>query len=52
LRDVSNALNNPTNLLVLQQTLDSARVTFQNTQKITSDLDELTGTLRDEIFVN
>jgi len=28
---------------VLQQTLDSARVTFQNAQKITSDLDELTG---------
>jgi len=26
---------------VLQQTLDSARVTFQNAQKITSDLDEL-----------
>jgi phospholipid/cholesterol/gamma-HCH transport system substrate-binding protein len=43
LRDITNTLNNPTNLLVLQQTLDSARVTFQNTQKITSDLDELTG---------
>lgn len=43
LRDVSNAFNKPTNLVVLQQTLDSARVTFQNTQKITSDLDELTG---------
>ncbi|GAB1544535.1 MlaD family protein [Scytonema sp. NUACC21] len=43
LRDVSNALNNPNNVLVLQQTLDSARVTFENTQKITSDLDELTG---------
>lgn len=43
LRDVSNSLNSPTNLLVLQQTLDSARVTFQNAQKITSDLDELTG---------
>jgi phospholipid/cholesterol/gamma-HCH transport system substrate-binding protein len=43
LRDVSNNLNNPNNLLVLQQTLDSARVTFQNAQKITSDLDELTG---------
>lgn len=51
LRDVSNALNSPTNLLVLQQTLDSARVTFQNTQKITSDLDELTGdpALRDNL---
>lgn len=43
LRDVSNSLNSPTNLLVLQQTLDSARATFQNTQKITADLDELTG---------
>ncbi len=43
LRDVSSVLNKPTNRLVLQQTLDSARVTFQNAQKITSDLDELTG---------
>lgn len=43
LRDASNALNNPNNLIVLQQTLDSARVTFENAQKITADLDELTG---------
>ncbi len=43
LRNASNALNDPNNLLVLQQTLDSARVTFANAQKITSDLDELTG---------
>lgn len=43
LRDVSQALNNPANLAILQQTLDSARATFQNAQKITSDLDELTG---------
>lgn len=43
LRDISNTLNDPTNLALLQQTLDSARVTFANTQKITSDLDELTG---------
>lgn len=43
LRDLSTTVNNPTNLLVLQQTLDSARVTFQNMQKITSDLNELTG---------
>ncbi len=43
LRDLSNAANNPTNLLLLQQTLDSARATFQNAQKITSDLDDLTG---------
>ncbi|MGL5807492.1 MAG: hypothetical protein ACRC11_19010, partial [Xenococcaceae cyanobacterium] len=31
------------NVTVLQQTLDSARVTFENAQKITSDLDDLTG---------
>ncbi|GAX35522.1 MlaD family protein [Nodularia sp. NIES-3585] len=43
LRDASNALNDPQNLVLMQQTLDSARVTFENTQKITSDLDELTG---------
>lgn len=43
LREVTNSLNNPNNVVVLQQTLDSARVTFENTQKITSDLDELTG---------
>jgi phospholipid/cholesterol/gamma-HCH transport system substrate-binding protein len=43
LRDVSQALNSPANLAVLQQTLDSARATFQNAQKITADLDELTG---------
>ncbi len=43
LRSASDALNSPANLLVLQQTLDSARATFQNAQKITADLDELTG---------
>ena len=42
-RDVSNTLNNPANISVLQQTLESARATFENTQKITSDLDDLTG---------
>lgn len=40
---LSEELNNPTNLVALQQTLDSARVTFANTAKITSDIDELTG---------
>ncbi|WP_069789671.1 MlaD family protein [Cyanobacterium sp. IPPAS B-1200] len=40
---LSQELNNPTNLVALQQTLDSARVTFANTAKITSDIDELTG---------
>lgn len=50
-RDVSVTLNNPNNLTLLQQTLDSARVTFQNAQKITADLDELTGdpALRDNL---
>ncbi len=43
LRDVSKAFSDSNNVLVLQKTLDSARVTFENTQKITSDLDDLTG---------
>jgi phospholipid/cholesterol/gamma-HCH transport system substrate-binding protein len=43
LRDLSQTLNSPTNLVILQQTLDSARATFQNAQKITADLDDLTG---------
>jgi phospholipid/cholesterol/gamma-HCH transport system substrate-binding protein len=43
LKDASQSLNDPKNIVLLQQTLDAARVTFENTQKITSDLDELTG---------
>lgn len=43
LRALSNNLNDPTTLVTLQQTLDSARVTFANTQKLTSDLDQLLG---------
>jgi len=43
LRNITDSLNTPENILLLQQTLDSARTTFQNIQKITSDLDELTG---------
>ncbi|MFM6339157.1 MAG: MlaD family protein [Dolichospermum sp.] len=43
LKDASKTLNDPKNIVLLQQTLDAARVTFENTQKITSDLDELTG---------
>lgn len=43
LRDASKTLNDPNNLIVLQRTLDSARVTFENAQKITADLDQLTG---------
>jgi phospholipid/cholesterol/gamma-HCH transport system substrate-binding protein len=43
LKDVSQALNSPANLTLLQQTLESARSTFANVQKITADMDELTG---------
>lgn len=43
LRDISNSVTDPSNALMLQQLLDSARSVFQNVQKITSDLDELTG---------
>ncbi|WP_445248404.1 MlaD family protein [Microcoleus sp. OTE_8_concoct_300] len=43
LQDLSSQVNNPATLLLLQQTLDSARATFQNVQKITSDVDDLTG---------
>ncbi|MDZ7962719.1 MAG: MlaD family protein [Aulosira sp. DedQUE10] len=43
LRDATKTLNDPKNTVLLQQTLDSARSTFENTQKITADLDELTG---------
>lgn len=43
LRDASKSLNDPSNMVMLQQTLDSARATFQNTQKLTTDLDDLLG---------
>jgi phospholipid/cholesterol/gamma-HCH transport system substrate-binding protein len=43
LRDASKSLNDPTNVVLLQQTLESARATFQNTQKLTTDLDDLMG---------
>jgi phospholipid/cholesterol/gamma-HCH transport system substrate-binding protein len=43
LRNLSEAVGTSENILLLQQTLDSARATFQNAQKITADLDELTG---------
>ncbi|MBE9251118.1 MCE family protein [Dolichospermum sp. LEGE 00240] len=43
LKDASKNLNDPKNIVLLQQTLDAARATFENTQKITADLDELTG---------
>ncbi|MGL5083321.1 MAG: MlaD family protein [Microcoleaceae cyanobacterium] len=43
LRDLSKTVNDPANLILLQQTLDSARSTLQNIEKITTDLDDLTG---------
>jgi phospholipid/cholesterol/gamma-HCH transport system substrate-binding protein len=51
LRNLTEAVGSSENLLLLQQTLDSARSTFQNVQKITADLDELTGdpTFRDDV---
>ena len=39
----TNAMSDPSNVQMLQETLDSARVTFQNAQKITTDLEELSG---------
>ncbi len=43
LKTLTSTVNNPVMLLGLAQTLDSARVTFQNTQKITTDLEQVTG---------
>ncbi len=43
LQQISASLNDPGTMATLRQTLDSARITFQNTQKITADIDELTG---------
>lgn len=43
LRNASQTLSSPDTFLLLQQTLDSARATFQNAQKITTDLDDLLG---------
>jgi phospholipid/cholesterol/gamma-HCH transport system substrate-binding protein len=43
LKNASQAFSNPATITSLQQTLDAARATFQNAQKITADLDELTG---------
>jgi phospholipid/cholesterol/gamma-HCH transport system substrate-binding protein len=49
LRALTEVVGDTENILLLQQTLDSARATFQNAQKITADLDELTG---DPVFRN
>ncbi|NET36714.1 MAG: MCE family protein [Cyanothece sp. SIO1E1] len=43
LRDLTKRLDDPQTILLLQQTLESARSVFQNVEKITSDVDQLTG---------
>jgi phospholipid/cholesterol/gamma-HCH transport system substrate-binding protein len=43
LRDFSATLNSPLTVLGLAQTLDSARVTFQNARKITTNLEPIAG---------
>jgi phospholipid/cholesterol/gamma-HCH transport system substrate-binding protein len=43
LKEISASLNSPENLVLLQQTLESARDVFQSAQKIMADVDELTG---------
>ncbi|MEA5508311.1 MlaD family protein [Crocosphaera sp. UHCC 0190] len=43
LQNFSQAINDPQVILGIQKTLDSARSTFENAQKITSDVEELTG---------
>ncbi|MEL6139549.1 MAG: MlaD family protein [Cyanobacteria bacterium J06628_6] len=43
LRAITNTLNTTENLVLLQQTLESARDVFQGAQKIMADIDELTG---------
>ncbi|MGB3200186.1 MAG: MlaD family protein [Nodosilinea sp.] len=43
IRSITDTFNSPTNLIMLQQTLDSARSVFQSAHKVIADLDELTG---------
>ena len=43
LKEITESFADPDSVVTLQQTLDSARVTFANAQKITSDLEEMTG---------
>lgn len=40
---ITSVVNTPENLIMLQQTLESARSVFQSAQKILADIDELTG---------
>jgi phospholipid/cholesterol/gamma-HCH transport system substrate-binding protein len=43
LRSITSTFNSPENLVMLQQTLDSARTVFQSAHKALADVDELTG---------
>jgi phospholipid/cholesterol/gamma-HCH transport system substrate-binding protein len=43
LKDLTQAVNAPENIILLQQTIDSARSTLQNLEKITADIDDFTG---------
>ena len=43
LKTITSTASSPTVLLELAETLGAARTTFQNTQKITTDLEQLTG---------
>lgn len=43
LKVITNSLNTDENIVLLQQTLESARDVFQSAQKVMADVDELTG---------
>lgn len=43
IRSITGTFNNAENLVMLQQTLDSARTVFQSAHKVLADVDELTG---------
>ena len=43
LKNITESFGSDAGIVSLQQTLDSARVTFDNAQKITSDLESMTG---------
>lgn len=43
IRSITSTFNSAENLVILQQTLDSARNVFQSAHKVLADVDELTG---------
>jgi phospholipid/cholesterol/gamma-HCH transport system substrate-binding protein len=43
IRAITNSVNTPENLVMVQQTLESARSVFLSAQKVLADVDELTG---------